>query len=192
MRSLGPSQVLIARGAARAPAGGTGRLIVRINVLPRGKKLLSENFGGVSANVRALCRSTSGTLHRASKRVRVMLLVEHRLTPPGSWVPDQPILTDIGHNFMNQLRSRMFRVRSIRCDGYTATYPPSPAFPPVLSLNRAKRVCAELDRVGGVDARVRLVPHGRRNPIATNSDESGRRVNRRVFVTIVHQFVFRS
>ena len=104
VRSLGPSQVLIARGAARAPAGGTGRLIVRINVLPRGKKLLSENFGGVSANVRALCRSTSGTLHRAVKRVRVMLLVEHRLTPPGSWVPDQPILTDIGHNFMNQLR----------------------------------------------------------------------------------------
>ena len=193
VRSLGPSQVLIARGAARAPAGGTGRLIVRINVLPRGKKLLSENFGGVSANVRTLCRSTSGTLHRASKRVRVMLLVEHRLTPPGSWVPDQPILTDIGRSFMNDIRQRMFRVRSIRCDGYTATYPPSPAFPPVLSLNRAKRVCAELKGVGGAaDARVRLVPHGRRNPIATNSIEAGRRVNRRVFVTIVHQFVFRS
>jgi len=39
---------------------------------------------------------------------------------------------------------------------------------------------------------VRLVPHGLTNPIATNSTESGRRVNRRVFVTIVHVFVFRS
>jgi outer membrane protein OmpA-like peptidoglycan-associated protein len=108
-------------------------------------------------------------------------------------VPDQPILTDIGHSFMNFLRQRMFRVRSIQCDGYTATWPPSPAFPPTLSLNRAERVCAEMRRVGGVaKARVRLVPHGRADPIATNSTEPGRRVNRRVFVTIVHQFVYRS
>jgi hypothetical protein len=192
VRSLGPSRALIARGVAHAPAKGTGRLIVRINVKPKGKTLLSKNFGGVVANVRALCRSTSGTLVRAVKEVRVVLLIEHRLTPPGSWVPDQPILTDIGHSFMNFLRLRMFKVKSIRCDGYTATWPPSPAFPPTLSLNRAKRVCTEMKRVGRVKARVRLVPHGRANPIATNSLESGRRVNRRVFVTIVHVFVFRS
>ena len=49
---------------------------------PGQEAALGELRGG--ANVRALCRSTSGTLHRASKRVRVMLLVEHRLTPPGS------------------------------------------------------------------------------------------------------------
>ncbi len=173
---------------------GTGRLIVRVHVKPRGQKLLSENFGGVIANLRAVCRSTSGALHRVNKSVRVVLLVEHRLTPPGAWVPDQPILTDIGDSFMNFLRQRMFRVRSLQCDGYTATWVPSPAFPPTLSLNRAKRVCAELKGVGGVkaEARVRLVPHGRADPIATNSTEPGRRVNRRVFVTIVHEFVYRS
>jgi hypothetical protein len=193
VRSLGPSRVLIARGVAIAPATGTGRLIVRVNVKPKGKNLLSKNFGGVVANVRALCRSTSGTLRRVNRKVRVVLLIEHRLTPPGSWVPDQPILTGIGHSFMNFLRQRMFRVRSIKCDGYTATWIPSPAFPPRLSLNRAKRVCTELKRVGGVaKARVRLVPHGRNNPIATNSIEPGRRVNRRVFVTIVHQWVYSS
>jgi outer membrane protein OmpA-like peptidoglycan-associated protein len=92
---------------------------------------------------------------------------------------------------MGYLRHRMFAVRFIECDGYTATWPPSPAFPPTLSLNRAKRVCHELQRVGGAKARVRLIPHGLTNPIATNSTESGRRVNRRVFVTIVHAFVFR-
>lgn len=192
VRSLGPSRVLIARGVARARATGTGRLIVRVNVQPKGKNLLSKNLGGVIANVRALCRSTSGTLHRVNRRVRVVLLIEHRLTPPGSWVPDQPILTDIGHRFMSFLRQRMFRVRSIQCEGYTATWVPSPAHPPTLSLNRAKRVCTEMKRVGGVTARVRHVPHGRADPIATNSTEPGRRVNRRVFVTIVHQFVYRS
>jgi hypothetical protein len=192
VRALGPSRALIARGAAHAPAKGAGRLIVRINVKPKGKVLLSKNFGGVVANVRALCRTTSGVLQARARHVRVVLLVEHRLTPPGSWVPDQPILTAIGHSFMSYLRHRMFSVRFIQCDGYTATWPPSPAFPPTLSLNRAKRVCGELKRSGGAKARVRLVPHGLTNPIASNSTETGRRVNRRVFVTIVHVFVFRS
>jgi len=192
VRTLGPSPVLIARGVAHAPAKGAGRLIVRIHVKPKGKALLSKKFGGVTASVRALCRTTSGALESKARHVRVVLLVEHRLTPPGSWVPDQPILTNIGHSFMSYLRRRMFAVRFMECDGYTATWPPSPAFPPTLSLDRAKRVCAELKRAGGAKARVRLVPHGLTNPIATNSTESGRRVNRRVFVTIVHVFVFRS
>ena len=192
VRTLGPSPVLIARGVAHAPAKGTGRLIVRIHVRPKGKALLSRKFGGVTASVRALCRTTSGALQSKARHVRVVLLVEHRLTPPGSWVPDQPILTSIGQSFMSYLRHRMFSVRFMECDGYTATWAPSPAFPPTLSLDRAKRVCAELKRAGGAKARVRLVPHGLTNPIATNSTESGRRVNRRVFVTIVHVFVFRS
>ena len=193
VRALGPSHALIASGVAHAPAKDTGRLIVRINVKPKGKVLLSKNFGGVIANVRALCRSTSGVRRHAVRRVRVVLLVEHRLTPPGSWVPDQPILTGIGLNFMHYLRHRIFAVRFIKCEGYTATWPPSPAFPPTLSLHRARRVCSELKRPGGAaKARVRLVPHGLTDPIATNSTESGRRVNRRVFVTIVHVFVFRS
>ena len=192
VRALGPSRALIARGVAHAPAKGTGRLVVRIKIKPKGKVLLLKNFGGVVADVRALCRSTSGVLHAGVRRVRVVLLIEHRLTPPGSWVPDQPILTGIGNSFMGYLRHRMFAVRFIECNGYTATWAPSPAFPPTLSLNRAKRVCHELKRTGGAKARVRLIPHGLTNPIATNSTESGRRVNRRVFVTIVHAFVFRS
>jgi outer membrane protein OmpA-like peptidoglycan-associated protein len=45
----------------------------------------------------------------------------------------------------------------------------------------------ELKRTAGsTSARVKLVPHGLTNPIATNSSEAGRRVNRRVFVTVVH------
>jgi hypothetical protein len=192
VRALGPKRVLVARGLARAPANGAGRLIVRIVVKPKGTQLLSKNFGGVTVKVRALCRSTSNVLHGGSKSVRAVLSIEHALTPPGSWVPDQPILTGIGHHFMQHLRRRMVAVRFIRCDGYTATWPPSPAFPPTLSLQRARRVCADLKRVGGAKARVKLVSHGLTDPIATNSNEAGRRVNRRVFVTIVHVRVFRS
>ena len=83
-------------------------------------------------------------------------------------------------------------MRRLRREGYTATDPPSPAFPPPLSLNRARRVCSELKRTAGsTSARVKLVPHGLTNPIATNTDEAGRRINRRVFVTVVHFRVLR-
>lgn len=187
VRSLGSRRILVARGAARAPATGSGRMVIRIRIKPKGTKLLTKNFGGVIVNVRALCRTTSGATRVGVKGARAILWIEHALTPPGSWVPDQPILTDIGLRFMQRLRTHMRFARLIKCEGYTATYPPSPAFPPELSLNRAKRVCSELKRTAGsTSARVKLVPHGLTNPIATNSDEAGRRVNRRVFVTVVH------
>lgn len=192
VRSLGSRRILVARGAAHAPATGTGRLVIRVQIKPKGTKLLTKNFGGVRVNVRALCRSTSGVTRVGVKAVRAVLWIEHALTPPGSWVPDQPILTDTGLRFMQRLRSHMRFVRLIRCEGYTATYPPSPAFPPTLSLNRAKRVCSELKgTAGSASARIKLVPHGLTDPIATNSNESGRRVNRRVFVTVVHFRVIR-
>jgi outer membrane protein OmpA-like peptidoglycan-associated protein len=85
----------------------------------------------------------------------------------------------------------MVAVRFIRCDGYTATWPPSPAHPPTLSLQRARVVCTSLKRAGA-KARIKLVPHGLNDPIASNRTEAGRSVNRRVFVTIVHLRVFKS
>jgi hypothetical protein len=192
VRSLGSRRILVARGAAHAPATGTSRMVIRVRVQPKGAKLLEKNFGGVIVNVRALCRTTTGATRAGVRRVRAILWIEHALTPPGSWVPDQPILTDIGLRFMQHLRSHMRFARLIKCEGYTATYPPSPAFPPVLSLNRAQRVCSELKRTAGsTSAHVKLVPHGLTNPIATNSNEAGRRVNRRVFVTVVHFRVLR-
>jgi flagellar motor protein MotB len=142
-------------------------------------------------NVRALCRSSSNTLHGAVRTVRAVLLIEHALTPPGSWVPDQPVLTAAGESFMQHLRHRMVAVRFIRCDGYTATWPSSSADPPTLSLQRARVVCTSLRR-GGAKARIKLVPHGLNDPIASNSTEAGRSVHRRVFVTIVHLRVFKS
>ena len=190
VRTLAPKKVLIARGVAHAPAKGAGRLIVRLHVKPKGSKLLAKTFGGVTVNVRALCRSTSGTVHAASKSVRAVLLIEHALTPPGSWVPDQPILTEIGKRFMQHLRQWMVAVRFVRCDGYTATWPPSPAHPPTLSLQRARVVCTSLKRAQA-RAHIKLVPHGLTDPIATNGTEAGRSVNRRVAVTIVHVRVFR-
>ena len=79
----------------------------------------------------------------------------------------------------------MIEILAIRCDGYTATYIPSPADPPTLSMQRATVVCGLLNRAG-VTARPRLYGHGRADPIATNSNEAGMRQNRRVAETFVH------
>ena len=184
VRSAGSGQVLLARGIARAPARGGGRLIVKVGIRPQGKKLLSKHFGGVVVDVRALCRSTLAA-HRRVKRARAVLVIEHVVTPPGSWVPDHPILLPKGVRFVQRLQQRMIQIRAIRCDGYTATYIPSPMDPPTLSMQRAAVVCGLLKRAG-VTVQPRLYAHGRANPIATNTNEAGMRQNRRVAVTFIH------
>ena len=157
---------------------------MKVGVRPAGKKLLTKHFGGVVVDVRALCRSTLAA-HRGVQRARAVLVIEHVVTPPGSWVPDQPILLPKGVRFVQRLQQRMIQIRAIRCDGYTATYIPSPADPPTLSMQRAAIVCELLER-GGVTVQPRLFAHGRANPIATNANEAGMRQNRRVAVTFVH------
>jgi parallel beta-helix repeat protein len=189
VRSVGSGRVLVARGIARAPARRGGRLIVKVGIRPKGKKLLSKHFGGVVVDVRALCRSTLAA-HRGVKRVRAVLVIEHVVTPPGSWVPDYPILLPKGVRFVHRLQQRMIQIRAIRCDGYTATYIPSPMDPPTLSMQRATVVCGLLKRAG-VTVRPRLYAHGRANPIATNASEAGMRQNRRVAVTFVHPLLRR-
>jgi parallel beta-helix repeat protein len=189
VRSVGSGRLLVARGIARAPARRGGRLIVKVGIRPKGKKLLSKHFGGVVVDVRALCRSTLAA-HRSVKRVRAVLVIEHVVTPPGSWVPDYPILLPKGVRFVHMLQQRMIQIMAIRCDGYTATYIPSPMDPPTLSMQRATVVCGLLRRAG-VKVRPRLFGHGRANPIATNADEAGMRQNRRVAVTFVHPLLRR-
>jgi parallel beta-helix repeat protein len=189
VRSVGSGRVLVARGIARAPARGGGRLILKVGIRPQGKKLLTKHFGGVVVDVRALCRSTLAA-HRRVKRVRAVLVIEHVVTPPGSWVPDHPILLPKGVRFVQRLQQRMIQIRAIRCDGYTATYIPSPMDPPTLSMQRAAVVCGLLKRAG-VTVRPRLYAHGRANPIATNANEAGMRQNRRVAVTFVHPLLRR-
>lgn len=184
VRSVGSGRVLVARGIARAPARGGGRLIVKVGIRPKGKKLLTKHFGGVVVDVRVLCRSTLAA-HRRVKRVRAVLVIEHVVTPPGSWVPDYPILLPKGLRFIHRLQQRMIQIRAIRCDGCTATYIPSPMDPPTLSMQRAAVLCGLLKRAG-VTVRPRLYAHGRANPIATNANEAGMRQNRRVAVTFVH------
>jgi parallel beta-helix repeat protein len=192
LNAHGKQQTLVARGVARAPKGRSGVLVIRVGVQPNGQRLLAQAFGGVIVDVRAACRTASKkTVRTKAKTARALLAIEHIVTPPGSWVPDQPILTPVGHRFLAQLRSRMVQITRIRCDGYTATWIPSPADPHTLSLARAQLVCSQLKRTG-ITVQPRLVPHGRANPLASNDTEAGRTINRRVAVTFVHRVATRT
>jgi nitrous oxidase accessory protein NosD len=181
----GKHEVQLARGLARAPAGRRGVLIVRLGVRPKGEQLLSKQFGGVIVDVQAVCRTArNGTAHGV-KTARVVLAVERVTTSPGSWQPDRAVLTNVGHQFLARLRKRMIALKGLRCDGYTATWTPSPANPLTLSQARARVACHEVMR--GATVQPTLVPHGRSDPIASNATEAGRAVNRRVTITFVHQ-----
>jgi parallel beta-helix repeat protein len=187
LRTRGQQKLVVARGLARAPAGGRGQMVIKLNVQPKGEQLLERNFGGVLVDVRALCRTASGATVNGVKGARAVLAIERVVTTPGSWLPDLAVLTPLGQRFVAGLARKMVAIEGIRCDGYTATWPPSPVDPMVLSRERAQLVCAQLKRAGGFKATPRIVPHGKANPIASNDTETGRAANRRAVITFVHR-----
>src|SRR5262249_44370072 len=181
----GSQKALLARGLGLAPPAGKGQLIVRVALLPRGEKVLSNLIGGAVVDVRAVCRTTSNEAGEKVTTARAVLQIEHTATPPGSWVPDRAILTPVGQRFLKSLAKRMVAATRLRCDGHTAAWAPSPVDAKALSSARARLVCRKLRR-RGVAVEIRVIPHGNASPIATNNTEAGRAVNRRVGITIVH------
>ena len=187
LRTRGQQKVVVARGFARAPAGGRGQMVIKLDAQPKGEQLLERSFGGVLVDVRAVCRTSSGETVNGVKGARAVLAIERVVTTPGSWLPDLAVLTPLGQSFVAGLARRLVAIEGMRCDGYTATWPASTVEPMVLARERAQLVCAQLKRTGGFKAAPRIVPHGNANPIASNDTETGRAANRRAVITFVHR-----
>jgi hypothetical protein len=186
----GDQQKLVARGFAIAPRGGTGQMIITVRLVPTGKVLLEAHFGGVLTHARAKCITTanskpSGTV-TAFKTTLVVLQVEHAVTAPGSFLPDKPVFTPTGMQYLTQLRALITDPLLMGCDGYTAVYPPSPVNAHTLSTERAQAACRMLNQKHLLRP-PKIVAHGHTDPVATNSTEAGRSHNRRVEVTVVHR-----
>ena len=105
--------------------------------------------------------------------------------------PDKAILTPAGLRFLSSLTKRLVRATRLRCDGHAAAWAPSPVDATALSRARARLVCSKLRRKG-IAVEIRVVPHGTAGPIATNTTEAGRAINRRVGITIVHPLPVRT
>ena len=186
----GDSKALVARGFATAPQSGFGRMVITVRVVPAGKLLLEAHFGGVLTLAHAKCVTTengkpTGTV-TAFKTTLVVLQAERVVTAPGSFVPDKAVFTPTGKTFLTELRAHITNPLLMRCDGYTAVYPPSPVDAHTLSTQRAEAACNMLNKKHLLRP-PRIVAHGHTEPIATNNTEAGRRQNRRVEVTIVHR-----
>jgi outer membrane protein OmpA-like peptidoglycan-associated protein/nitrous oxidase accessory protein NosD len=181
---------LVARGFAIAPKNGSGRLIISVRVVPAGKQVLAAHFGGVGALASARCLTTSNGRPTgyviAFRTIRVVLQVEQVVTAPGTFLPDKAVLTPTGKEFLRRVRLLATNPLLLRCDGYTAVYPTSPVNAHTLSTQRAQVACRTLKQTHLLRP-ARLVPHGHNDPIATNSTEAGRSVNRRVVITLVHR-----
>ena len=179
-------RVVLATGSVRT--GGRRRAAVRITANPRGLQRLRNSVGGLPVTLRVICRTANGAVIGRAERRLALLRIAHTVTPPGSWVPDQAILTAGGERFVEALRRRLRRlnVSRLRCDGHTASVPGSRVDPVSLSRRRAQLVCGRL-RQSSLRARPQIVAHGLSEPIATNASEAGRAANRRVEITIVYR-----
>ena len=88
LRARGQQNLVVARGFARAPAGGRGQMVIKLDVQPKGEQLLDRSFGGVLVNVHAICRTATGETVNGVKGARAVLAIERVVTTPGSWLPD--------------------------------------------------------------------------------------------------------
>lgn len=170
----------------RASSAERRVLTVRLRLGTYGRRLLARRLSGVSVRLRARA-ATSGGTRWASARTRALLGVERFRTPPGSFAPNHASLTERGSRFLRGLRGKLIAVRTLRCDGYTAIARPHSLVAGPLSLQRAQLLCVALRRLAAGSPRVRAVGHGASLPLASNATESGRAVNRRVEVTVVHR-----
>jgi hypothetical protein len=176
---------VLARGRAVASGPGARALTVRLTLTRRGGAMLARHLGGVRGRV-AATGTTSGGTGSARVRTRAILAVEHFVTPPGSWLPNQAALSTRGRRFLRSQRARLIAVAAIRCDGYSANVRAHSPNAKRISVARAALACAALQR-RGIDATPTVVGHGDARPIASNTTAAGRARNRRVEVTITHR-----
>jgi len=184
---------LLARGVARN-VGNRTTLRIEPRLFASGQRYLAKRFGGATVAVQVQCVTTANGVRNVTKQTRAVLRFEHRVTPPGSWATGTARLTPVGKRYVVKLRRRLIEVSRIRCDGYDATYRHRHGNPVgvarttalvKLSIARATVVCSRL-RPGRTVTK-RIVGHGRTDPIATNATERGRRINRRVEITVLHR-----
>lgn len=174
---------VLARG--RASGSDARVLTVRLRLTASGRTVLVRHLGGVRVRVTATA-ATSGGTRSARARTRALLAVEHVVTPPGSWTPNEAALSARGRRFLQSLRTRLIAVAAVRCDGYSAKVREESINATRISVDRAAAVCAALRRFG-VTGRRTVVGHGDSRSIASNTTAAGRARNRRVEVTIRHR-----
>src|SRR5262249_30050088 len=148
VKLIAPDGHVLAKGIATNGHHGRGRLLVRVHLTHDGHRLLAAHLGGISTTARGHATLTDGRSRLARAVVRRSILqVERFTTPPGSWVPDQPILTPTGIGFIQTLRGKLIAVSHVRCVGYTALVAGDRVDPIALGLARAKLTLALLRRL---------------------------------------------
>jgi Bacterial Ig domain/FG-GAP repeat len=177
-------RLVLARGSVRIR--GRDRVTVKLKANRRALSPLRNATGRLPVSLRVICRTRKGEVVGRVERRFAVLRVQRIVTVPGSWVGDHAVLTATGQRFMRRLKRRLrpLNVLGLRCDGYTALAPGIHPVPRPLSRRRARVACRMLARRSLLTPPM-IVPHGASAPLASNANEVGRRVNRRVVITIV-------
>jgi outer membrane protein OmpA-like peptidoglycan-associated protein len=174
----------LAKGSASS--SGARSLRVGLRLTGRGKRKVRRSLGGVQARLNATAVTVNGSSLSGSDST-VLLARRQKLVPPGAmFEPNSPEFTPHGRRVLRRIASRLRHVKSIRCEGHTASLTKGPTDEANdLGLARARAACALLKRLG-VRAKFKAVSLGKRNPRSSNQTDSGRSRNRYVSLVITH------
>lgn len=168
---------------------GSGRLtgkgaVVGVKLNKTGKRLAGR-LGGVTATFKITATTGEGAVVRATRTAKLLPRRSIVLPSDGQFDVAQATLLPAGKRYLRKIAPQLQGAKRIVCVGNTDAQG-SAAANKALGLARAKAVCRQLRRLG-VKASLRSVSRGESRPRATNETAAGRKLNRRVELTVSYR-----
>ncbi|ADB49390.1 OmpA/MotB domain protein [Conexibacter woesei DSM 14684] len=175
---------LVAIGSGRLTGRGASRTVVGVKLNARGRQLV-DRIGGVRAVFKIKATTKGGTVLRATRVARLLPARTIVIPSDGQFRVGDDTLLAQGRRYARAIAPQLKGVKRVTCTGHTDSDGGVVANR-ALGLARAKAVCAELRRLG-VKAPLRTRSAGESRPRATNDTAQGRRLNRRVELTLSYR-----
>lgn len=175
---------LVAIGSGRLTGRGASRTVVDVKLNARGRQLV-DRIGGVRAVFKIKATTKGGKVLRATRVAQLLPARTIVMPSDGQFLVGDDTLLAQGRRYARAIAPQLKGVKRVTCTGHTDSDGDA-ASNRALGLARAKAVCGELRRLG-VKAPMRMRSAGESRPRATNDTAQGRRLNRRVELTLSYR-----
>lgn len=181
---VGGKPKLVEIGSGRLSGSGGSRTVVDVKLTARGKRLV-DRLGGVRAVFKIRATAKGGKTLRATRVARLLPARTLVIPSDGQFHVNDATLLAKGRRYLRAIAPQLVRAKRVTCVGHTDS-DGGAAANRTLGLARAKAVCGQLRKLG-VKAKLVTRSAGESRPRATNGTDAGRRLNRRVELTVSYR-----